>query len=260
MRKLLFIFASLSILFVYACKKEETAASEPTLELRLTDGPGDYESVNIDVIGAEVHVNKDTGKTESWLPISIKPGVYDILKLSNGVDTLLGSVKLPLADIKEIRLKLGTNNTVKTNGQTFVLTIPSGGDSGLKLKFEKKIVAGISYKVTLDFDAAKSIKEESKGSNFKLRPVLRLITEANNGSIRGEIAPATCKSVVYAMRGVDTLTSAYPSSLGKFVLQGMDAGNYTVVVQSDACAVTKKIENVAVVVGKATELSKITLK
>lgn len=259
MRNLLFVFTAMSILLVFACKKDEATTTEPTLELRLTDGPGDFESVLIDVIGAEVHVNKDTGKTGSWLPLTIKPGIYDILKLSNGVDTLLGATKLPLADIKEIRLKLGTNNTVRTLGQNYVLTIPSGGESGLKLKFEKKMVAGVSYKVTLDFDAAKSIKEENKGS-FKLRPTLRLITEANNGSIRGEIAPLTCKSVVYAVRGVDTLASAYPSSLGKFVLQGMDAGTYTVVVQSDACAVTKKVDNVAVVVGKATDVSKITLK
>jgi hypothetical protein len=259
MRKLLFAFTAMGLLIVFACKKDEVIASEPSLELRLTDGPGDFESVLIDVIGAEVHVNKDTGKTESWVPLVIKPGVYDILKLSNGTDTVLGSTKLPLADIKEIRLKLGTNNTVRTNGQNYALTIPSGGDSGLKIKFEKKILAGISYKVKLDFDAAKSIKEESKGG-FKLRPVLRAITEANDGSIRGEIGPLTCKSVVYAIQGVDTLTSSYPSSLGKFVLQGLDAGNYTVVVQSDACAVTKKMENVAVVVGKATELAKITLK
>jgi hypothetical protein len=259
MRKLLFAFAAMAVLLVFACKKDEATISEPTLELSLTDGPGDFESVIIDVIGAEVHITKDTGKTDSWLPLAIKPGLYDILKLSNGVDTVLGSTKLPLADIKEIRLKLGTNNTVKTNGQTYALTIPSGGDSGLKLKFEKKMLAGISYKVMLDFDAAKSIKEESKGG-FKLRPVLRLITEANNGSIRGEIAPLTCKSVVYAMKGVDTLASAYPSSLGKFVLQGMDAGTYSVVIQSDACAVTKKMDNVAVTVGKATDLSKINLK
>ncbi len=259
MRKLLFAFTAMSILLVFACKKDEATANEPTLELSLTDGPGDFEAVLIDVIGAEVHINKDTGKTGSWLPLTIKPGIYDILKLSNGVDTTLGATKLPLGDIKEIRLKLGTNNSVKTNGQTYVLTIPSGGESGLKIKFEKKMLAGISYKVKLDFDAAKSIKEESKGG-FKLRPVLRAITEANDGSIRGEIAPMTCKSVVYAIQGVDTLTSAYPSSLGRFVLQGLDAGAYTIVVQSDACAVTKKMENVAVVVGKATELNKITLK
>ena len=259
MKKLLVLSISLFFLIFVACKKDAVVASEPTFELRLTDGPGDYESVLIDVVGAEIHINKDTGKVDSWLTIPVKVGIYDILKLTNGVDTDLGSTTVPLADIKEIRLKLGTKNSVKVGGVTYPLTIPSGGDSGLKIKFEKKMLAGITYKVVLDFDAAKSIKEESKGS-FKLRPVLRFITEANNGSIRGEIAPITCKSIVYAVKGADTLTSAYPSSLGKFVLQGLDAGTYTVVVQSDACAVTKKVEAVNVVVGKSTDLSKINLK
>ena len=258
MKKLLFSTIALSLLAFAACKKDEAAISEPTFELRLTDGPGDYEAVLIDVIGAEIHITKDTGKTDSWVTLPVRVGVYDILKLSNGVDTVLGSTTVPLADIKEIRLKLGTNNSVKVSGVTSPLTIPSGGESGLKLKFEKKMLAGINYKVTMDFDASKSIKEEKNG--FKLRPVLRLITEANNGSIRGEIAPVTCKSIVYAMNGSDTITSAYPSTLGKFVLQGLDAGTYSVVVQSDACAVTKKIEAVKVEVGKSTDLSKINLK
>ena len=259
MKKILILTSILSLIIFAACKKDAVTASEPTFELRLTDGPGDFEAVLIDVIGAEIHITKDTGKLDTWITIPIKAGIYDILKLSNGVDTVLGTSTVPLADIKEIRLKLGTNNSVKVNGITSPLTIPSGGDSGLKIKFEKKMLAGVTYKVTLDFDAAKSIKEEGKG-NFKLRPVLRFITEANNGAIRGEITPITCKSIAYAIQGTDTITSAYPSSLGKFVLQGLDAGTYTVVVQSDACAVTKKIEAIKVEVGKSTDLSKINLK
>ena len=259
MKKFLILATAFSLIIFAACKKDAVVASEPTFEMRLTDGPGDYEALMIDVIGAEIHITKDTGKLDSWITLPVKVGVYDILKLSNGVDIVLASTTVPLADIKEIRLKLGTNNSVKVNGVTSPLTIPSGGDSGLKIKFEKKMLAGITYKVTLDFDAAKSIKDEGK-NGFKLRPVLRFITEANNGSIRGEIAPITCKSIVYAIQGVDTITSTYPSSLGKFVLQGLDAGAYTVVVQSDACAATKKIEAVKVEVGKSTDLSKITLK
>lgn len=259
MRKLsLFLAIAISITTFWACQKESTATSEPTLQISLTDGPGDFESVLIDVIGAEIHMNKDTGKVDSWVSFPIRAGIYDILKLSNGVDTVLGSGNVPLGDIKEIRLKLGSNNSVKVNGKTYPLSIASGDDSGLKLKFEKKLLAGVSYKLKLDFDAAKSIREEKNG--YRLRPVLRLITDANDGAIRGEISPATCKSIVYAMNGADTVTSAYPSSIGKFVLQGLDAGNYTIVVQSDACGVTKKVENVKVTVGKSTELDKINLK
>ncbi len=257
MKKILFFSLALSLI-VFACKEDDATQNEATLELRLTDGPGMYEAVNIDIIGAEVKVNKDTAKNNGWQRLDIKTGIFNILTLSNGVDTLLGSTKLPLADIKEIRLILGDKNTVKVGGQTYNLTIPSGGESGLKLKFEKKLLAGISYKVTLDFDAAKSIKEEKK-NDYKLRPRLRLFTEANNGSIRGEISPVGCKTVVYAVSGTDTLTSAYPSSVGRFVLQGLDAGTYKVVVDAETCN-DKVIENVKVEVGKATNLEKIKVQ
>ena len=255
MKKMLFSLIALAIIVFIACKKSDT--SSPTLELRLTDGPASYQAVNIDIQGAEVHVNKDTGSASGWQPLSIRTGIFNLLALNNGLDTLLGATTLPVGDISEIRLKLGTNNTVKVNGQIYALTIPSGGESGLKLKFQKKLVAGVSYVVTLDFDAAKSIKEE-KNNQYKLKPTLRLITEANNGSIRGEIAPSTCKSVVYAIVGTDTLTSTYPSSLGKFVLQGLDAGTYKVAIDADNC-VGKTIQNVNVQVGKATDLGKIQL-
>ena len=258
MRKLFFLLSTVCVVAFVACQKDAATSSEPTLQLSLTDGPGDFEAVLLDVIGAEIHINKDTGKVDSWIAFPIRNDIYDILKLSNGVDTVLGSGNVPLGDIKEIRLKLGTRNSVKVNGKTYPLTIASGDDSGLKLKFEKKLLAGVSYKLKLDFDAAKSIREEKGG--YRFRPVLRIISEANDGSIRGEISPVACKSIVYAINGTDTLTSAFPSSIGKFVLQGLDAGTYTVVVQSDACNVTKKVEGVKVVVGKATEVSKIALK
>jgi Domain of unknown function (DUF4382) len=180
MKKILFACTVFS-LAIFACAKDNTtvasvvSTTEGTIELSLTDGPGMFESVNIDIIGAEIKTNKDTAKNDGWRPMTVRTGVFDILALSNGVDTLLGATTLPLADIKEIRLLLGTRNTVKVGGVTYPLTIPSGGDSGLKLKFEHKLLAGVSYKVKMDFDAAKSIKEEKKGE-FKLRPRLRLIT------------------------------------------------------------------------------------
>ena len=255
MKKLFFSFIALSFITFMACSKDNTAS--PTLELRLIDGPANYQAVNIDIQSAEVHVNKDTGSSSGWQPLSIRTGIFNILALTNGLDTLLGLTTLPVGDISEIRLKLGTNNTVKVNGQIYNLVIPSGGESGLKLKFEKKLIAGVSYVVTLDFDAAKSIKEE-KNNQFKLRPTLRVITEANNGSIRGEIAPASCKSIVYALSGSDTVASTYPSSLGKFVLQGLNSGSYKISVDADSCT-DKTIQNINVVIGKATDIGKIQL-
>ena len=140
------------------------------------------------------------------------------------------------------------------------LVIPSSDKSGLKLKFEKKLLAGVSYKVLMDFDAAKSVKEVKKAIEYKMKPVIRLITEANNGSIRGEIGTTTCKTIVYAINGTDTLTASYPSSTNRFVLQGLAAGTYKVSVAAEGTSCTSKtMDNVKVEVGKVTEVGKIQL-
>ena len=90
--------------------------------------------------------------------------------------------------------------------------------------------------------------------------VFRLITEANNGSIRGEIGTTTCKTIVYAISGTDTLTSTYPSLTNRFVLQGLQAGTYKVAVAAEGTNCTSKIiENVKVDIGKVTEVGKIQL-
>ncbi len=244
--------------FEMACQKDDTT-SQPTLTLRLTDGPASYQTVNIEIIGAEVHVNKDINSANGWQPLTIQTGIFNILSLNNGLDTLLGSTPLPVGDISEIRLKLGTNNTVKVNGTVYPLSIPSGGDSGLKLKFEKKLVAGVSYEVFLDFDAAKSIKEKNR-TTYELKPVLRLFTTATSGSVRGAVTPVSCRAVVYALRGTDTVTSAFPVvSTGKFVLMGLDAGTYTIAVNSDSC-LSKTLNNITVETGKANDVGTIQLR
>ncbi len=258
MKKLLLAFCSCLVLITISCKKDTN--TQATFELRLTDGPAVFEEVNIDVQGAEVHVNKDTASSSGWQPLSINKGIYNILKLNNGVDTVLGSTKLPLGDISEIRLILGDNNTIKVDGKFLPLVVPSGDKTGLKLKFEKKLLAGVSYKVLMDFDASKSVKEVKKGSEYKMKPLIRLITEANNGSIRGEIGTTTCKTIVYAINGTDTLTSTYPSTTNRFVLQGLAAGTYKVSIAAEGTNCTgKTIDNVKVEIGKVTEVGKIQL-
>ena len=66
------------------------------LEIRLTDAPGDYEAVNIDIQGVEV--NAADGNT-GWISMDIHKGVYNLLKLANGLDTLLGRIELPTGKI-----------------------------------------------------------------------------------------------------------------------------------------------------------------
>ena len=164
------MFAFLSILssiFFISCKKESGKYS--TVNVRLTDAPADYEEVNIDLESITVKLSDDSS---SWVELDAVPGIYNLLGLQNGVDTLIGTESLPQGTLKEIRLVLGSDNTIKVNGTVFPLVIPSGSESGLKIKVNKKLEASIETLI-IDFDAALSIHEEGTG-DYKLRPVLKI--------------------------------------------------------------------------------------
>jgi hypothetical protein len=151
-----------SMVFI-ACKKESRTS---TLQVKLTDAPGDWEEVNIDLKEVKVNFNHDTA---GWISLETKDTIYNLLGLQNGLDTLIAQGTFPTNTVNEIRLVLGDNNTIKANGQIYPLTIPSGGTSGLKIKVNQKLNATLET-VVLDFDAGASVTEEQDG--YKLRPVI----------------------------------------------------------------------------------------
>ena len=151
-----------SIVFV-ACKKDSQTS---TVQGKMTDAPADYQEVNIDLKDVKVNFN---GDSSGWVSLQAKPGIYNLLGLQNGLDTLIGQGSFPTNTLNEVRLILGDSNTVKVNGQIYPLTIPSGAESGLKIKVNKKLSATLET-IVIDFNAGLSVKQEADG--YKLRPVI----------------------------------------------------------------------------------------
>ena len=151
----------------YSCSKDN-ASGTSNLRVRLTDAPAAYDEVNVDI--KEVRVNFRDDST-GWVALNTNAAVYDLLQLQNGVDTLLATGTVQSGILKEVRLILGSNNTIVVGGVSYPLTIPGGEESGLKIKVGKHIAAGIDS-ILVDFDAALSVKEE--GGSYKLRPVIKL--------------------------------------------------------------------------------------
>jgi hypothetical protein len=152
-------------LLTMSCNKSESDLIP--LNIRLTDGPGDFQEVNIDLQEVKVNFSKDT---TDWISLSTKTGIYDLLKLQDGMDTLIAEANLPSGTIQEVRLILGTNNSVKVNDVTFPLSIPSGEESGFKIKVNKPLET--FQTLVVDFDAGLSVNQVE--SSYKLRPVLKI--------------------------------------------------------------------------------------
>jgi Domain of unknown function (DUF4382) len=162
-------FAVITTGFISSCAKSE---DQPTLEVRLTDNPTGLKEVNVDIQQVRIKFSDDSLSNDGWVDMATNARIYNLLGLQNGVDTLLASGSFPQNIIREIRFVLGPNNTVKDSlGVVHPLTIPSGSESGLKIKVNRNLAANLQTLV-IDFDAALSIKKEPGG--YKLRPVLKI--------------------------------------------------------------------------------------
>ena len=174
MKRNLIVFTALSIfcsILVISCSKnEDTVAGTSTLRVRLTDAPTALDSVFVDIQQVRVKMQNDSSEN-GWINLNTNAGIYNLLQLQNGIDTLLATGSLDTGYVKEIRFILGSQNRVVAAGVSYPLTIPSGSESGLKIKLNKRLNATLET-LLIDFDAALSIRQE--GNSYKLRPVLKV--------------------------------------------------------------------------------------
>lgn len=167
----LFSIAAILAITIISCSKDKSGnGNATTVKVRLTDNPYNAEEVNVDIQQVRVMFNEDS--VNGWANLNTHAGVYNLLGLQNGVDTLLAVGTIPTNTVKEIRFVLGTDNTIKIAGIVFPLTIPSGSESGLKIKVNKQLNASLDS-LLIDFDAALSIHQTGTGS-YQLKPVLKI--------------------------------------------------------------------------------------
>lgn len=167
MKKTLLITFALGLIGFIACNKDDK--DTVTLNIRLTDGPGDYQQVNVDI--QEVRV-KSASDTSQWVTLTTNAGVYNLLDFQNGVDTLLATGTVSSDVLKEVRFVLGNDNSVMVDSTIYPLQTPSAQQSGLKIKIDKSLNLDINTLV-LDFDAEQSIVETGNGG-FILKPVIKI--------------------------------------------------------------------------------------
>jgi hypothetical protein len=246
-------FLMIGMIALISCSDEPKTSR---LEIWLTDDPGDYDEVNIDIQGVEVHSSSGE-QSSGWQSIPVQQGIYNLLELTNGLDTLLGVVELPAGKISQVRLILGQDNTLRIGDDVYDLVTPSAQQSGLKLNVHKDLLPGVTYSLLLDFDAAKSIVALPT-MKFNLKPVIRVITEATSGAIDGVVLDPEAKPAVYAIAGADTVTTTFADSVsGAFLLRGLPAGSYLVSFSPVGGYAIDDIPNVSVTIGSVTHLGDI---
>jgi hypothetical protein len=175
---------------------------------------------------------------------------------------LLADATIPAGTISQIRLILGQNNYIITKeGAKNALKTPSGQESGLKVQVHQGVTGGILYRLTLDFDAGKSIVKAGNSGNYILKPVLRIISLApSGGDIAGVVVPDSVRTLVLAMQGTDTVASSFTDiTNGDYLIKDVPPGNYSLsFVPSDTTYITAS-GNATVALGQITVVDTLRL-
>ena len=251
--KKIFLIASFIVFGITLNSCNSDSNGTYAYNVRMTDAPGPYEEVNIDLQAVEV-----TGNNGQTVLLNTTAGIYNLLDFSNGLSTLIATSELSDAKVSQIRLILGSNNTVVVGGVSYPLSTPSAEQSGLKLQVHQTLLADIQNEILLDFDANASIVKTGNGS-YKLKPVVRTVVTAITGNIKGSITPIGTLAVVTAT-SVDAVEySSSVNELGQFQISGLLPGSYTFTVTPLLPLLPVSQSNVVVVAGANTSLGVIAL-
>lgn len=265
-----FLFLSLISLIVtitfFSCQKDvvkpedaDIPAGQSQLQVMLTDDPSQiFDSIFIDIKMLEVKI-KDSAGREFWDTLAINPGVYNILRFRNGLDTLLASGNIPNGEVRKIRVTLGTNNYVMLNGVSIPLHLSSSGDAVITIDVNGHVdrIGNRRFRIWLDFDGHGSIRLHNGRLELKLH--ISHFCHSNSGEIEGEIKPsAAFPVVVTAIAGTDTLT-AIPDHDGDFKIRGIKSATATIIITPSNGYKDSVINNIQIRQGKETDLGKIVL-
>lgn len=264
-----FAFLSASLVF-YSCQKEvsgsTTDASKPhAVSIYLTDHQTPvFDSVFIDIQGLQVKLEDDSLSNGGWVSLTIRPGVYNILRFRNGLDTLFGNGTLPNARVQKVKLVLGTHNSVMKDGQSTPLRIKDE---------DREVIANLdasNFEISngqvlfwIDFDAGNSIQVDNSGSGnnngYRLKSHIKIFTRSRSGSIEGRVLPRAADAIVKAVIGTDTATAIPFDDNGEFKIVGLNAGTYKLLIDGQNGYQDTTINNVIVRNREDTHVPVITL-
>lgn len=251
----IFVIAFLAGMMATGCTNDDNPASTDgsgRMQVTMVDAPASaYDSIMIRVERVEIH-SSSSASADSWITLQSEAKTYNLLSLVNGTEAVIGDAGLAAGTYTQMRLILGDSCYVYTNGAAVALKVPS---AEIKLNINATIQANLTYKLVLDFDAARSLV--TTGTGMILKPVIKVLTTSNAGYIEGSV---NTRATVTAIGNGDTL-STITGSNNSFKVMYAAPGTYSLaVVSASAMYYDTTLTNITVVSGQTTNVGQISLR
>lgn len=273
---------ALLIFFIpFACQKNTAETIIPEGQQRvkifLTDNPVNYDAVYVDIQQVVVQIIPDSCRGNDynnddcyddneyrcsvWDTLAIRPGVYNLLDLSNGTDTLLANGLTLDGRINKIKLVLGNNNSVVIDSVSYPLSLYNNQHT-ITIKVKGADIDELTpdeLQLWLDFDAGGSIVKVSN-NRFVLKPKIKIFVPDLTASIKGKILPTQARAVVSAIANGDTLIAIPQHHSGWFKIRGLRGNTADIFINATAGNYQDTtITGVTLQSGRETDLGTIRL-
>jgi hypothetical protein len=278
-----------AILLFFACNKSNSSSSNPNIpkgqsqvSLYMTDGPVSFSKVLIDIRQIAVEIDSASKQTDSdrddewdddyngwhrdadhksvfWDTLSITPGVYNLLALRNGTDTLLSKSLITSGKILKIKVTLGSDNTVYTDSTTSYPLEVFGPSPSFTINVSRTNVQDVSnneFKIWLDFNLARSIFFWN--GEFLLKPFIIVFNEMVTAKVYGTVLPEGAGALVEGVNGTDTIY-AIPFDEGNYKFSNVPAGTWSFAFKGSNGYQDTTLSNIKVDSMASVKLPTITL-
>lgn len=262
---------AIPFLFI-SCKKDTIApqqssdAQGSTMRVKMTDAPGDYAALNVDIVSVQAF-----SENSGWITLNNQAQTVSVLDLTNGVSTDLSfntnvstgvytKLKLIFGDKNQIKINAGATTDPAQIAVSGLFDLQWMGTKEVEIAINEEVNAQTQAEVLLDFDVAASIKQQL--GTYIIEPMIREVDDMQTG-ISGAIESGAKAAVLVS--GPMGQVSTFADASGKFIIHDLDPGKYTIKIlptaeeRANGLPQEFTLSNVLVTEGQIKSMGVITL-
>lgn len=237
-------------------------AAPGTFTVKMTDSPGDYAALQVEITKIEAYTAQ-----KGWVTLSNQTQAVNVLSLTNGHQVQLAqALQLQAGVYTQLKLVFSEENFIRFNSSASLagIHLNANGEAQLTWTTPHEVVIEINHQVNeqaganvlLDFNVAQSITIENNQVLF--HPVITEIEDVSTG-VSGKVDNRAAAAILLT-DGVYTY-STYMDAQGNFLLMNVDAGTYDLLVipAGEPLSAEHRIEGVVVSNGQITQMGNIHL-